>query len=165
MEGTHHNIMSPEQAGICGPASGPTHLRPSLDTNLHLATTFSCVDVLRGVAPRGGGPTIASGPTHNFSCNVHSCTLPCAHTTHHPGWHQPILALHHTPRTMPPMTHHATLPHTKRAEEDSPIPAQHPIHHATLPHTKCMEKEPPIPAQHPTPPATDKWHSIHTPWT
>ena len=56
---------------------------------------------------------------------------------------------------------HATLPHTKRTEEDSPIPAQHSTHHATPLHTEHTEEEPPIPAQHPTPPATHHTHTWH----
>ena len=69
---------------------------------------------------------------------------PTLHTTHHRGWYQPIPALHHTPPTTSPITHHATLPHAtppKHTEEGSPIPAQHTTHHATPPHPHVARVE------------------------
>ena len=101
---------------------------------------------------------MASGPARNFY-NAHSCIPPYA--AHHPGWNQPIPALHHTPPTTPPITHHATLAHTKRKEEYSPISAQHPHHNAMPPYTKRTGEEPPIPTQHATPPTTHHTHARH----
>ena len=63
-KGTHHVVKSPDQAGMRGPARGPTHLHPTRDNTVNPATTRSYVEVVRGVALRSGWPTTASGPPH-----------------------------------------------------------------------------------------------------
>ena len=60
--GTHHIIKRPDQAGIRVPARGPSHLHQTRGNNLNPATTCSYVEVVRGVAPRSGRPTMAIGP-------------------------------------------------------------------------------------------------------
>ena len=145
MEATQHNIMHLQQAGICGLASGPTHPRPSLCTNLHKATTspmWMCCT----------GPTMASGPSPQLRLQRTLPHHPNPHTTHYPGWHQPIPARHPTPPTTPPITHqpiparHPTPP-TPPPITHQPIPTRHPTPPTTPPITNQ-----PIPARHPTPP-------------
>ena len=63
-KGTHHVVKRPDQAGIRGPARGPTHLHPARDNTVNPATTQSYVEVVRGLALRSGRPTTASGPPH-----------------------------------------------------------------------------------------------------
>ena len=63
-KGTHHVVKRPDQAGIRGPARGPTHLHPTRDNTVNPASTRSYVEVVRGVALRSGRPTTASGPPH-----------------------------------------------------------------------------------------------------
>ena len=60
----HHIVKRPDQAGIRGPARGPTHSHPTRFTTINPTTTRSYVEVVRGVAQRSGRPTTASSPPH-----------------------------------------------------------------------------------------------------
>ena len=64
-KGTHHIVKRPDQAGIRGPARGPSHPHPTRGDPVNPATTRSYVEVVRGVVPRSGRPTTASGPPHS----------------------------------------------------------------------------------------------------
>ena len=74
-KGTHHIVKRPDQ-GIRVPARGPSHLHPTWGNNLNPATTRSYVEVVRGVAPTSGLPTMATGPPHNARHNPYPC-VPC----------------------------------------------------------------------------------------
>ena len=93
-KGMHHIVKRPDQAGIRVPARGPSHLHPTRGNDLNPATTCSYVEVVRGVAPRSGWPTMAIGPPHNTRCNV--CPRAPTRTSQHP------------PTRGPNGTHHAT---------------------------------------------------------
>ena len=89
--------------------------------------------------------TVTTSPMgHTFTARQEGQRWCLAQATRPSSTPQALNATHHT-------AHH---PHTKRTEEESPTPAQHPTHHTTPPYTKRTEEEPPIPAQHPTPYAT-----------
>ena len=63
-KGLNPVVKRPDQAGIRGPARGPTHRHPTWDNTVNPPTTRSYVEVVRGVAQRSGRPTTASGPPH-----------------------------------------------------------------------------------------------------
>ena len=103
-KGTHHIVKRPDQAGIRVPPSGPSHLHPTRGNNLNPATTRSYVEVVRGVAPRSGRPTTATGPPHNTRYILLPHVAPIlsrssTHSTQHPvrrptpttGWSRPLL--------------------------------------------------------------------------
>ena len=76
-KGTHHIVKRPDQA-----SKGHHTPHPTRGTNLNPATTRSHVEVVRGVAPRSGRPTMATGPSHNTRYNVYPCTP--TYTSQHP---------------------------------------------------------------------------------
>ena len=82
-KGTHHIVKRPDEAGVSGPARGPTHLHPTQDNTVNPASTRSYVEVVRGVALRSGRPTTTSGPPHV----TRYILLPRAptHTPQHPS--------------------------------------------------------------------------------
>ena len=75
-KGMHYIVKRPDQAGIRVPPRGPSHLHPTRDNNLNPATTRSYVEVVQGVAPTSGLPTMATGPPHNIRHNLYPCA-PC----------------------------------------------------------------------------------------
>ena len=64
-KGMHHIVKRPDQARTRVPPRGPSHLHPTQGNDFNLATTRSYVEVVRGVAPRSGQPSTATGPPHN----------------------------------------------------------------------------------------------------
>ena len=73
-KGTPHIDKRPDQAGIRMRTRGPSQLHPTRGTNLNPATTHPYVELVRGVTPRSGRPTIATSPPHNTRHNVHLAT-------------------------------------------------------------------------------------------
>ena len=92
--GTHHIVKRPNQAGRRVPARGPSHLHPTWGNNLNPATTCRYVEMVRGVAPTSGLPTMATGPPHNTRYILLPRAAPVlsrssTHSTHHAAQHPP----------------------------------------------------------------------------
>ena len=94
-KGTNHIVKRPDQAGIRVPARGPSHLHPTRGTNLNPATTRSYVEVVWGVTPTSGQPTMATGPPRN----TRYIPLPrAAPVLSHSSTHSTHRAAQHPPR-------------------------------------------------------------------
>ena len=119
--------------------------------------TCMYVEVVRGVVPRSGRPTMATGPPHNTRYNVDPRH---PHTPRNTP--SPLVNLQHPPRHPTPNTpwRHAKTPTTRRNRPPLPNNPPKPVHHGVMPtppppvlcHLAIDRLTPPPPPPAPAPP-------------